>query len=88
MSILAWIALGLIVGFIATKLVNKTGKGLLVNIVFGIAGAMLGGELINKFGTAGATWLSLWSVTVSVCGAVLFLVIYHTLLGAPSRPTV
>jgi uncharacterized membrane protein YeaQ/YmgE (transglycosylase-associated protein family) len=48
MSILAWIVLGLIVAFIATKLVNKTGKGLLVNIVFGIAGAMLGGELINR----------------------------------------
>ena len=49
MSILAWIILGLIVGFIANKLVNKTGEGVLMNIVLGIVGAVFGGELINKF---------------------------------------
>jgi uncharacterized membrane protein YeaQ/YmgE (transglycosylase-associated protein family) len=53
MSILAWILLGLIVGFIASKLVNKTGEGVLMNMVFGSAGAMFGGELINKFMVAG-----------------------------------
>jgi uncharacterized membrane protein YeaQ/YmgE (transglycosylase-associated protein family) len=87
MSILAWIVLGLIVGFIASKLVNKTGEGVLMNMAFGSAGAMSGGELINKFGMAGMPWLNLWSVLVSLGGAALFLVIYHALLGAPSRPT-
>ena len=88
MSILAWIALGLIVGFIASKLVNQTGEGVLMNMVFGSAGAMLGGELINKFGMAGMPWLNRWSVLVSVGGAALFLVVYRALLGASSRPTV
>jgi uncharacterized membrane protein YeaQ/YmgE (transglycosylase-associated protein family) len=55
--------------------------------VFGSAGALSGGELINKFGMAGMPWLNLWSVLVSLGGAALFLVIYHALLGAPSRPT-
>jgi uncharacterized membrane protein YeaQ/YmgE (transglycosylase-associated protein family) len=87
MSILAWIILGLIVGFIASKLVNKTGEGVLINMVFGSAGAMIGGELINKFGMAGMPWLNIWSVLASLSGAVLFLVVYHALLGAPSRPT-
>ena len=87
MSILAWIVLGLIVGFIASKLVNKTGEGVLINIVFGIAGAMLGGELINRFGMAGMPWLNIWSVLLSLGGAVLLLVVYHALLGASSRPT-
>lgn len=79
MSILAWIVLGLIVGFIANKLFNKTGEGVLMNIVLGIIGAVFGGELINKFGIAGAAWLNLWSVLVSVGGAALFLVVYNTL---------
>jgi len=54
MSILAWIVLGLTVGFIASKLVNKTGEGVLMNMVLGSAGAMFGGELINKFRMAGS----------------------------------
>lgn len=86
MSILTWIVLGLIVGFIANKLVNKTGEGGLMNIVLGVVGAVLGGELINKFGIAGAAWLNMWSALVSVSGAALFLVVYHALQGAPSRP--
>jgi uncharacterized membrane protein YeaQ/YmgE (transglycosylase-associated protein family) len=61
-------------------------KGELMNIVLGGIGAVLGGELINKFGIAGAAWLNMWSVLVSVSGAALFLVVYHALQGAPSRP--
>ena len=79
MSILTWIVLGLIVGFIANKLVNKTGEGVLMNIVLGIIGAVFGGELINKLGIAGATWLNVWSVLVSVGGAALFLFVYNAL---------
>ena len=79
MSILAWIVLGLIVGFIANKLVNKTGEGARMNIVLGGIGAVFGGELINKFGIAGATWLNMWSVLVSVGGAAIFLVVYNAL---------
>jgi len=86
MSILTWIVLGLIVGFIANKLFNKTGESVLMNVVLGGIGAVLGGELINKFGIAGAAWLNMWSVLVSVSGAALFLVVYHALQGAPSRP--
>jgi uncharacterized membrane protein YeaQ/YmgE (transglycosylase-associated protein family) len=79
MSILAWIVLGLIVRLIANKLVNKTGEGPLMNIVLGGIGVVLGGELINKLGIAGARWLNMWSVLVSVGGAALFLVVYNAL---------
>ena len=79
MSILTWIVLGLIVGFIANKLFNKTGETVLMNIVLGGIGAVLGGELINKFEIAGAAWLNMWSVLVSVTVAALFLVIYNAL---------
>jgi uncharacterized membrane protein YeaQ/YmgE (transglycosylase-associated protein family) len=79
MSILAWVVLGLIVGLIANKLVKNSGEGVLMNIVLGIIGAVIGGELINKLGIAGATWLNVWSVLVSVGGAALFLVVYNAL---------
>jgi uncharacterized membrane protein YeaQ/YmgE (transglycosylase-associated protein family) len=86
MSFLAWIALGLVVGFVTYKLVNETGEGLLMNLVFGMVGAIFGGELSNKFGADAAPSLNLWSVLVSVGSATLFLVVYHALLNAPSKP--
>lgn len=39
MSFLAWIVLGLVAGFIASKIVNKAGAGILLDIVLGIVGA-------------------------------------------------
>jgi uncharacterized membrane protein YeaQ/YmgE (transglycosylase-associated protein family) len=38
MSVLSWILLGLIAGFIGSKLVNSSGQGLLLDIVLGIVG--------------------------------------------------
>lgn len=79
MSILAWIILGLIAGFIASKLVNKTGEGFFLDILLGIVGALVGGWLFTTFGMAGVTGLNLWSILVSVIGAVIFLVVYHAI---------
>ncbi len=79
MSILAWIVLGLIAGFIGSKLVNKTGEGLILDIVLGIVGAIVGGFLFNLVGATGVTGLNLWSLIVAVIGAVVFLVAYHAL---------
>ncbi len=55
MSYLAWIVLGLVAGFIGSKIVNKTGDGILLDIVLGIVGAVVGGWLFNTFGVAGVT---------------------------------
>ncbi len=86
MLILIWILLGLIVGYIASKLVNKTGEGVLMNMVFGVLGAVFGGELIYKFVIDGASGVKLSSVLVSISGAVFFLFIYHNWQRTPSRP--
>jgi len=82
MSILAWIVLGLIAGFIGSKLVNKSGEGVLLDIILGIVGALIGGWLFNFFGAAGVTGLNLYSLLVAVIGSVLFLVVYHALRRA------
>lgn len=86
MSILAWIALGLIAGFLASRFVNKSGEGLVMDIVLGVVGAVAGGWLFNQFGQAGVTGLNLWSLMVAVVGAVVLLVLYHAFTGrAPRR---
>lgn len=82
MSILAWIVLGLIAGFVGSKLVNKRGEGLFLDIVLGVIGAVVGGWLFNFFGAAGVTGLNLYSLLVAVIGAVLVLVIYHAIRRA------
>ena len=81
MSILAWVVLGLVAGFIASKLVNKTGGSLVVDLVLGIVGAVVGGFLFNQFGSAGVTGLNLYSLLVAVVGAVVVLAIYHAFTG-------
>ena len=79
MSILAWIVLGLISGFIASKLVNKTGEGVILDIVLGIVGAVVGGWLFHAFGESGVTGLNIYSMLVAVVGAVVVLIVYHAL---------
>lgn len=81
MSIVAWIILGLVAGFIASKLVNKTGEGLILDIVLGVVGAVIGGFLFNMVGAAGVTGLNIWSLLVAVIGAVVLLVLYHAVIG-------
>ena len=79
MSYLAWIVLGLVAGFIGSKIVNKSGEGILLDIVLGIVGAVAGGWLFNTFGAAGVTGLNLYSLLVAVIGAVVVLVVYHAI---------
>lgn len=81
MSIIAWIVLGLIAGFIASKIVNKTGEGVVVDIILGIVGAVVGGWLFNTFGMAGVSGVNIYSLLVAVIGAVVVLFIYHLITG-------
>ena len=83
MSILAWIVLGLIAGFIASKIVNRQGAGCLLDIVLGIVGAFVGGIIFTGLGHHGVTGFNLWSMFVAIIGAVVVLVIYHALFDRP-----
>ncbi|HEY1426348.1 MAG TPA: GlsB/YeaQ/YmgE family stress response membrane protein [Caulobacteraceae bacterium] len=81
MGIIAWIVLGLIAGFIASKIVNHTGSGIIMDIVLGVVGALVGGFLFSIFGAAGVTGFNIYSMIVAVVGAVVVLWIYHALVG-------
>ena len=80
MSIIAWLVLGLIAGFIASKIINKTGEGLWLDIVLGVVVAELGGWLFSLFGMSRVTGLNLYSLLVAVVGAVILLFVYHQLI--------
>jgi uncharacterized membrane protein YeaQ/YmgE (transglycosylase-associated protein family) len=85
MSLLAWILLGLIAGFIGSKLVNRTGEGVLLDIILGIVGAIVAGYVFSLLGAHGVTGLNIYSLIVAVIGSVLVLMIYHALRGGARR---
>jgi len=75
MSIIGWIVLGLIAGFIASKIVNRHGEGIILDIVLGVVGAVVGGWIMAAFGGEGVTGFNLYSMFVAVVGAVVLLLI-------------
>lgn len=81
MSVIAWIILGLIAGFVGSKIVNKSGQGLIMDIVLGIVGAIVGGVVFNLFGATGVTGLNIWSLIVSIVGAIIVLWVYHKVIA-------
>ncbi|WP_428488647.1 GlsB/YeaQ/YmgE family stress response membrane protein [Rhodopila sp.] len=81
MSIVAWLILGLIAGFIGSKIVNSSGEGLLLDIVLGVVGAIVGGFLFSLVGAAPVTGLNIYSLVVAVIGSIVVLVIYHAITG-------
>ena len=81
MSIISWIVLGLIAGFIGSKIVNRQGQGFWLDIALGIIGALVGGFLFNSFGSTGVTGLNIWSMIVAIVGSVVVLLIYNAVTG-------
>jgi len=77
MGIISWIILGLIAGFIGSKIVDKQGQGFWLNIALGIIGALVGGFLFDMFGATGVTGLNIWSMIVAIVGSVVVLLIYN-----------
>jgi len=81
MGIFSWIILGLIAGFIGSKIVNRSGKGFWLDIALGIVGALVGGYLFSFFGKEGVTGLNVYSMLVAVAGSVVVLLLYNLLTG-------
>jgi uncharacterized membrane protein YeaQ/YmgE (transglycosylase-associated protein family) len=83
MSILAWIVLGLIAGFISSLIVNRHGEGFFLDIVIGVIGAIIGGLVVTALGGEGVSGFNLYSILVAVGGAIVLLVILHAIRGTP-----
>jgi uncharacterized membrane protein YeaQ/YmgE (transglycosylase-associated protein family) len=87
MSFLAWTVVGLIVGFVASKIVNKAGESVAINVALGVVGALLGGWLFDQFGPPAVTGLSWWSLLMAATFAVFILMGYHTIAEPRGRQT-
>ena len=79
MSLIAWLVVGLLAGWIGSMVVNRRGEGLLMDIVLGVVGAFVGGFLFQTFGHSGVTGINFYSIMVAVVGAIVVLVLYHAI---------
>ena len=76
MGLLSWIIVGAIAGWIAGLIVKGSGSGFIMNVIIGIVGALIGGFIMNLAGGVGVTGFNIWSLLVSVVGAILLLAIF------------
>ena len=79
LAFVAWIVIGLVTGFIGSKILNKTGRGLGRDCLIGIVGAFVSGFLANLLGKPGGPGLDLYSLVVAAVGAIVFMIVYHAL---------
>ena len=81
MTLLAWLVVGAIAGFVASEIMG-TREGLLMMVILGIVGAIVGGWLAaDVFKIANVTGINLTSIIVAVIGALVVIVVYASLIG-------
>ncbi len=81
MSILAWLLLGLVAGFLASVVMKGGGYGIVGDIIVGIIGAFIGGFVFSLLGGSGATGFNIWSVFVAFVGACILIALLRLLSG-------
>jgi len=80
-SIIGWIIIGLIAGWLAGKLSRGRGYGCITDIILGILGSFIGGWIFVKIGLFGGGFL--YSLAAATVGAVVLVAIVHLLVGSP-----
>jgi uncharacterized membrane protein YeaQ/YmgE (transglycosylase-associated protein family) len=82
-TILAWIVLGLIAGWLASRLMGSGGYGLIGDIILGILGSVVGGWLATQLLGLDVTGLNPTSIAIAVAGAMVVILVFRAI--APSR---
>ena len=86
MSILAWIVVGLIAGWLAGQVMKGGGYGLIGDLVVGVVGAVLGGFLAGVlFGGDYLSGINLQTILVAFIGAVILIAILRAVGGGRAR---
>lgn len=81
-SILIWVIVGGLAGWVASKIVGSDkSQGLVGNIIVGILGAFVGGFLVGLLGGSGFTGFNIWSFLVALLGAVVLLFLWRLITG-------
>lgn len=81
-GLIAWLILGLLAGFIGSKIVNKSGEGILMDTLIGVVGAVVGGWVVGFLHWGPATGLNFYSLVVAVIGSIICLLIYRAIRSA------
>jgi uncharacterized membrane protein YeaQ/YmgE (transglycosylase-associated protein family) len=81
MTIIAWLVVGLVAGFLGSKIVNKHGDGVVRDILLGVIGSFVGGFLFSLLGIHAGGMIG--SIVIATSGAILVLVIYHKFIRSP-----
>ena len=81
MGIISWIILGLVAGFIGSKIVGREGQGFWLDIALGIVGALVGGFVFDLFGASGVTGFNIYCMIVAIVGSIVVLLIYNAVTG-------
>ncbi len=82
MSLIAWIVVGAIAGFIASQ-VMRAREGLLMMIVLGIVGALVGGFVAQSVLHKGdVTGINIESIVIATLGAILVIFVVHLATGS------
>lgn len=84
MGLISWLIVGLISGYLASLIVNRSGEGMIRDIILGIVGAFIGGWIFTAMGSEGVNGFNIRSILVAVVGAVVLLVVYHAVAGRRS----
>jgi uncharacterized membrane protein YeaQ/YmgE (transglycosylase-associated protein family) len=79
MSLISWLVVGLLAGWIGSMIVNRRGEGLIMDILLGVVGAFVGGYLFHLFGHAGVSGINIYSIFVAAVGSAVVLFIYHVI---------
>ena len=82
LGFIAWIVVGLIAGFLGSKIVNKRGEGIMIDIILGLVGSLVGGFLFHLVGIH-RNGSFIFSIIVATIGAIIVLVVYHKLINKP-----
>jgi uncharacterized membrane protein YeaQ/YmgE (transglycosylase-associated protein family) len=80
MNIILWLLLGLIAGWLASVIMKTDrSQGTMMDIIFGIVGALVGGFVMNFLGQPGVTGFNIYSLIVATVGAVILIVVGRAL---------
>jgi uncharacterized membrane protein YeaQ/YmgE (transglycosylase-associated protein family) len=84
-NVLWWLVVGLIAGFLASRVMRGGGYGLIGDIVVGLIGAFIGGWLAGVLGIGVGSSSLIVSIVVAFVGACILLAILHAVTGGASR---
>jgi uncharacterized membrane protein YeaQ/YmgE (transglycosylase-associated protein family) len=83
-NVLWWLVVGLVAGFLASRVMRGGGYGLIGDIVVGLIGAFIGGWLAGVLGIGVGSSSLIVSIVVAFVGACILLAVLHAVTGGAS----